>query len=75
MCADHDQSVRSWVSMESNVGVKIRDGVNGMIIERVRGVMNGRSEKRRERRNERRRERGGGSRRGVMRWRAGKRVW
>ena len=60
MCEDHDQSVRSWVSMESNVGVEVRDEVDGMIGERVSGLMNrrtnGRSERRRERRNERRRE-------------------
>ena len=57
MCADHDQSVRSWVSMESNVGEEIRDGVDGMMGERVRRLINGRSERRRERRNERKRER------------------
>ena len=57
MRADHDQSVRSWVSMESNVGVDIRDGVEGMIGERVRELMNGRSKRRRETKNERTRKR------------------
>ena len=60
MCADHDQSVRSWASMKSMAGVEIRDGVDGMIGKRVRGLMNGRtnerSKRRRERMNERRRE-------------------
>ena len=37
------------------MGVEIRDGVDGMTGERMRGVMNGKSKRRRERRNERER--------------------
>ena len=61
MCADHVQSVRSRVSLESNVGVEVRDRVDGIMGKRVRelknGWTNGRSERRREKRNEKRMER------------------
>ena len=39
MCADRDQSVRSWGSVESSLEVEIRDGVDGVMKERERGMM------------------------------------
>ena len=45
MCADRDQSVRSWGSVESGVGVEIRNGVDGVTRERKKGLM---GERRRE---------------------------
>ena len=57
MCADRDQSVRSWGSVEPGVAVEIRDGANGVMRERRRGMVGRRRERRNERRREKERER------------------
>lgn len=40
ICADHGQSVRSRVSVDSNGVVEVRDGVDGMIREETRNMIN-----------------------------------